>query len=328
VAITHDVGDRLEELASTANRIREAIESVIEGKSAAVRLTLTVLLAEGHLLIEDVPGVGKTMLAKALARSIDCSVRRVQFTPDLLPSDITGVSAYNQRTREFEFKPGPVFANIVVGDEINRASPKTQSALLECMEERQVTVDGHTYHLEPPFMVIATQNPIEMEGTYPLPEAQRDRFTARIAMGYPEPAAELEMLDVHGGTSPLDKLQPVATTTEVRELIETVRAVYVAPAIKRYAIDLVSATRTTPELRLGASPRATLQLVRAARAHAALSGRDYVIPDDLQDLAVPVLAHRLLPSVEAQGQRRMPEQVLADLVRTVPVPETHPGSRR
>ncbi len=328
MAITHDVGDRLEELASTANRIREAIESVIEGKSAAVRLTLTVLLAEGHLLIEDVPGVGKTMLAKALARSIDCSVRRVQFTPDLLPSDITGVSAYNQRTREFEFKPGPVFANIVVGDEINRASPKTQSALLECMEERQVTVDGHTYHLEPPFMVIATQNPIEMEGTYPLPEAQRDRFTARIAMGYPEPAAELEMLDVHGGTSPLDKLQPVATTTEVRELIETVRAVYVAPAIKRYAIDLVSATRTTPELRLGASPRATLQLVRAARAHAALSGRDYVIPDDLQDLAVPVLAHRLLPSVEAQGQRRMPEQVLADLVRTVPVPETHPGSRR
>nr|PZN40359.1 MAG: ATPase [Actinomycetota bacterium] len=328
MAITHDVGDRLEELASTANRIREAIESVIEGKSAAVRLTLTVLLAEGHLLIEDVPGVGKTMLAKALARSIDCSVRRVQFTPDLLPSDITGVSAYNQQTREFEFKPGPVFANIVVGDEINRASPKTQSALLECMEERQVTVDGSTYHLEPPFMVIATQNPIEMEGTYPLPEAQRDRFTARIAMGYPEPAAELEMLDVHGGTSPLDKLQPVATTTEVRELIEIVRMVYVSPAIKRYAIDLVTATRTTPELRLGASPRATLHLVRAARAHAALSGRDYVIPDDLQDLAVPVLAHRLLPSVEAQGQRRMPEQVLADLLRVVPVPETQSGSRR
>ena len=321
-------GVGLDDLVQIATKIRNAVESVVEGKPRAVRLALTVLLAEGHLLIEDVPGVGKTLLAKALARSIDCSVRRVQFTPDLLPSDITGVSAYNQRTREFEFKPGPVFANIVVGDEINRASPKTQSALLECMEERQVTVDGHTYHLEPPFMVIATQNPIEMEGTYPLPEAQRDRFTARIAMGYPEPAAELEMLDVHGGTSPLDKLQPVATTTEVRELIETVRAVYVAPAIKRYAIDLVSATRTTPELRLGASPRATLQLVRAARAHAALSGRDYVIPDDLQDLAVPVLAHRLLPSVEAQGQRRMPEQVLADLVRTVPVPETHPGSRR
>src|SRR5690606_28662422 len=243
-----------------------------------------------------------------------------------LPSDITGVSAYNQQTREFEFKPGPVFANIVVGDEINRASPKTQSALLECMEERQVTVDGVTYKLAAPFMVIATQNPIEMEGTYPLPEAQRDRFTARIAMGYPEPSAELEMLDVHGAVSPLDKLEPVATTAEIKALIEAVRSVYVSNAIKRYAIDLVTATRQTPELRLGASPRATLQLVRAARANAALSDRDYVIPDDLQELAIPVLAHRLLPSIEAQGQRRHPEQVVADLVRRVPVPEA-PGSR-
>ncbi|WP_372455842.1 AAA family ATPase [Nonomuraea sediminis] len=322
VAVTHDVPPQLDELVTTAHRIREAIESVIEGKSDAVRLTLTVLLAEGHLLIEDVPGVGKTMLAKALARSIDCPVRRVQFTPDLLPSDITGVSAYNQQSREFEFKPGPVFANIVVGDEINRASPKTQSALLECMEEHQVTVDGKTYELDAPFMVIATQNPIEMEGTYPLPEAQRDRFTARVAMGYPEPAAELEMLDVHGGTPPLDKLQPVATTAEVRALIEAVRGVYVSQAVKKYAIDLVVATRHSPDLRLGASPRSTLQLVRAARAHAALTGRDYVIPDDLQELAVPVLAHRLLPSVEAQGQRRLPEQVVTDLVRRVPVPET------
>ncbi|MGV9305200.1 AAA family ATPase [Nonomuraea sp. NPDC004354] len=321
VAVTHDVPRQLDELVSTAHRIRQAIESVIEGKSDAVRLTVTVLLAEGHLLIEDVPGVGKTMLAKALARSIDCPVRRVQFTPDLLPSDITGVSAYNQQTREFEFKPGPVFANIVVGDEINRASPKTQSALLECMEEHQVTVDGVTYGLDAPFMVIATQNPIEMEGTYPLPEAQRDRFTARVAMGYPEPAAELEMLDVHGGTSPLDKLEPVATTAEVRALIEAVRGVYVSQPVKKYAIDLVTATRHTPDLRLGASPRSTLQLVRAARAHAALSGRDYVIPDDLQELAVPVLAHRLLPSIEAQGQRRMPEQVVTELVRRVPVPE-------
>ncbi|PZG37343.1 ATPase [Spongiactinospora gelatinilytica] len=324
MAVSHDVGHQLEDLVSTAHRIRHAIESVIEGKADVVRLTLTVLLAEGHLLIEDVPGVGKTMLAKALARSIDCPVRRVQFTPDLLPSDITGVSAYNQQTREFEFKPGPVFANIVVGDEINRASPKTQSALLECMEEHQVTVDGATYRLDTPFMVIATQNPIEMEGTYPLPEAQRDRFTARIAMGYPEPAAELEMLDVHGAASPLDKLEPVATTAEVRALIEAVRAVFVAPPIKKYAIDLVTATRQTPDLRLGASPRSTLQLVRAGRAHAALAGRDYVIPDDLQDLAVPVLAHRLLPSVEAQGQRRHPEQVVADLVRRVPVPDA-PG---
>ncbi|MFI6497547.1 AAA family ATPase [Nonomuraea typhae] len=322
VAVTHDVPQRLEDLVSTAHRIRQAIESVIEGKSDAVRLTLTVLLAEGHLLIEDVPGVGKTMLAKALARSIDCPVRRVQFTPDLLPSDITGVSAYNQQTREFEFKPGPVFANIVVGDEINRASPKTQSALLECMEEHQVTVDGVTYELDTPFMVIATQNPIEMEGTYPLPEAQRDRFTARVAMGYPEPAAELEMLDVHGTTTPLDKLEPVATTAEVRALIEAVRGVYVSQPVKKYAIDLVVATRHSPDLRLGASPRSTLQLVRAARAHAALAGRDYVIPDDLQELAVPVLAHRLLPSVEAQGQRRLPDQVVADLVRRVPVPES------
>ncbi|MFG2072719.1 AAA family ATPase [Nonomuraea maritima] len=322
VAVTHDVPPQLDELVSTAHRIRTAIESVIEGKSDAVRLTLTVLLSEGHLLIEDVPGVGKTMLAKALARSIDCPVRRVQFTPDLLPSDITGVSAYNQQTREFEFKPGPIFANIVVGDEINRASPKTQSALLECMEEHQVTVDGDTYRLDAPFMVIATQNPIEMEGTYPLPEAQRDRFTARVAMGYPEPTAELEMLDVHGGTSPLDELEPVATTAEVRALIEAVRGVYVSQAVKKYAIDLVVATRHSPDLRLGASPRSTLQLVRAARAHAALAGRDYVIPDDLQDLAIPVLAHRLLPSVEAQGQRRLPEHVVSELVRRVPVPET------
>jgi MoxR-like ATPase len=321
VAVTHDVSPQLDDLAVTAHRIRQSIESVIEGKSDVVRLTLTVLLAEGHLLIEDVPGVGKTMLAKALARSIDCPVRRVQFTPDLLPSDITGVSAYNQQTREFEFKPGPIFANIVVGDEINRASPKTQSALLECMEEHQVTVDGTTYKLDTPFMVIATQNPIEMEGTYPLPEAQRDRFTARIAMGYPASSAELEMLEVHGAASPLDKLEPVATTAEVQALINAVREIYVSQAIKKYAIDLVTATRNSPDLRLGASPRATLQLVRAARAHAALAGRDYVIPDDLQELCIPVLAHRLLPSVEAQGQRRLPEQVMADLIRRVPVPE-------
>ena len=320
---THgDVGRGLDVLTQVANKIRAAIESVIEGKPGAVRLALTVLLAEGHLLIEDVPGVGKTMLAKALARSVDCSVRRVQFTPDLLPSDITGVSAYNQERREFEFKPGPVFANIVVGDEINRASPKTQSALLECMEERQVTVDGKTYGLERPFMVIATQNPVEMEGTYPLPEAQRDRFTARISMGYPEASAELEMLDVHGQSSPLDGLEPVAHAADVRELIEVVRRVHVAPAVRQYAIDLVTGTRKHPDLRLGASPRATLHLVRAARAHAALDDRDYALPDDIQELAIPVLTHRLLPTAEAQVERRLPEQVVGELVERIPVTRT------
>jgi MoxR-like ATPase len=316
-----DTGRTLDELVRAAHRVAAAVESVIEGKAEAVRLALTVLLAEGHVLIEDVPGVGKTMLAKALARSTDCSVRRIQFTPDLLPSDITGVSAYNQERREFEFKPGPVFANIVVGDEINRASPKTQSALLECMEERQVTVDGTTYPLAPPFMVIATQNPIEMEGTYPLPEAQRDRFTARISMGYPSPDSELAMLDTHGSSSPLEALEPVAMAEDMRDLIAAVRNVHVAEALKQYVISLVTATRSTPELRLGASPRATLHLLRASRARAALDGRDFVIPDDVQALALPVLAHRLLPSAEALVARQLPEQVLATIVGQVPLPQ-------
>jgi MoxR-like ATPase len=316
-----DTGRPLDDLVRVAHRVATAVESVIEGKAEAIRLALTVLLAEGHVLIEDVPGVGKTMLAKALARSTGCSVRRIQFTPDLLPSDITGVSAYNQERREFEFKPGPVFANIVVGDEINRASPKTQSALLECMEERQVTVDGTTYPLTPPFMVIATQNPIEMEGTYPLPEAQRDRFTARIAMGYPSPESELAMLDAHGSSSPLEALEPVAGAEDIRDLIAAVRRVHVADALKQYVISLVTATRSTPELRLGASPRATLHLLRASRARAALDGRDFVIPDDVQALALPVLAHRLLPSAEALLARQLPEQVLAVIVGKVPLPQ-------
>jgi MoxR-like ATPase len=310
----------LDDLVVTARRIESAVESVIDGKAEVVRLALTVMLAEGHLLIEDVPGVGKTMLAKALARSIDCSVRRIQFTPDLLPSDITGVSAYNQEAREFEFKPGPVFANVVVGDEINRASPKTQSALLECMEERHVTVDGTTYELQAPFMVIATQNPIEMEGTYPLPEAQRDRFTARLSIGYPTAAAELEMLDTHGSSSPLDQLRPTASAPDVRSLIQAVRSVLVTGQVKEYIIALCAATRTAPELRLGASPRAALQLLRTSRARAALDGRDYVIPDDIQALAGPVLAHRLLPTAEALVERKLPEQVVARLVAQTPLP--------
>jgi MoxR-like ATPase len=304
----------LEDFVSTADKISAAIQSVIEGKAEVVRLILTVLLAEGHVLIEDVPGVGKTMLAKALGRSIDCSVSRIQFTPDLLPSDITGVSAYVQETREFEFKPGPVFANVVLGDEINRASSKTQSALLECMEERQVTVDGKTYELEQPFMVIATQNPMDMEGTYPLPEAQRDRFMARLSIGYPPVSAEMQMLDLHSTSSPLDKLVPIADATDVRALSRAVRGVHISESVRRYVVDLVTATRTHPRLRLGASPRATLHLVRACRAYAALDGRDYVIPDDVQALAVPVLAHRLLPAAEA-------EQAVADLVERLPLRE-------
>ncbi len=313
-------GSPIDDLVPAARRIGKAIEAVIEGKRDAIQLTLAVLLAEGHVLIEDVPGVGKTMLAKALARAIDGSVRRVQFTPDLLPSDITGVSAYNQERREFEFKPGPVFANIVLGDEINRASPKTQSALLECMEERQVTVDGTTYSLQEPFMVIATQNPVEMEGTYPLPEAQRDRFTARISLGYPLPAAEREMLDTHGTSSPLDELRPVARASDVQDLVVAVRSVLVSDQVKDYIISLSNATRTSPELRLGASPRATLHLLRASRAWAALDGRDYVIPDDVQRLARPVLAHRLLPTAEAIVERHLPEHVVDRIVAQLPLP--------
>jgi MoxR-like ATPase len=322
--------DGLDAVQETSGRILDNVETVLEGKPDQARLALEVMLAEGHLLIEDVPGVGKTMLAKAMARSIDCTVRRIQFTPDLLPSDITGVSVYDQEARDFEFKPGAVFANVVVGDEINRASPKTQSALLEAMEERQVSVDGTTYLLETPFMVIATQNPIEMEGTYPLPEAQRDRFTAKLSMGYPAEAAEVEMLEVHGGSgpsTPLEDLEPVTDALEVRKLIDVVRGVHVSPEVRQYVVALVTATRTSPDLRLGASPRAGLQLVRVAKARSALSGRDYVRPDDVQDLAEAVLAHRLLATPEAQVARRSPESVVAALVERTPLPSA-PGRRR
>ncbi|MDS1269408.1 MoxR family ATPase [Lipingzhangella sp. LS1_29] len=305
---------------AVADRIRTAVESVIEGKNETVTIALSTLLAGGHLLIEDIPGVGKTMLAKALGRAVDCTVRRIQFTPDLLPSDITGVNVFHQGTRQFEFKAGPVFGNIVVGDEINRAAPKTQAALLECMEEGQVSIDGQTWPLEPPFMVVATQNPVDMEGTYPLPEAQRDRFMARVSVGYPDPQAELEMIDTHSAATPLDDIRPATGLSELRRMMAAVRSVHLSPGVRRYAIDLVSATRTSSALRLGASPRATLHLVRASRAYAALDGRDYVIPDDMQALAGPVLAHRLLPSPEAQVERRPPEQVVADITARLPIP--------
>ena len=311
----------LAELTDTANRIQAAIETVIEGKPDVIRLAITVLLAEGHLLIEDVPGVGKTMLAKSLARSINCSVQRIQFTPDLMPSDVIGVSVFNQETRDFEFKPGGVFANIVVGDEINRASPKTQSAMLECMEERQVTVDGTTYELDPPFMVIATQNPVEMEGTYPLPEAQRDRFMARLAMGYPGEADEIDMIDTHSGAAAIDQLDAVTDAAHVAKLVDIVRGIYVSPAVKKYCVSLANATRRSPELRLGASPRATLHLVRAAKAWAALQDREYVLPDDVKQLAATVFSHRLLPTAEAQIGRRDATEIVADIVTRVPQPD-------
>ncbi|HEY3711968.1 MAG TPA: MoxR family ATPase, partial [Amycolatopsis sp.] len=257
-----------------------------------------------------------------------CSVRRIQFTPDLLPSDITGVSIWNMERRDFEFKPGAIFANIVVGDEINRASPKTQSALLECMEEHQVTVDTSTYTLGEPFMVIATQNPIEMEGTYALPEAQRDRFTARVSIGYPDQQAELAMVDEHAGHNPMADLGPVSDGETVRRLIETVRAIHMAPEVRRYAVDLAAATRQVPEIRLGASPRATLHLVRAARAQAALSGREYVVPDDLHTVAVPVLAHRLVLTTEAHAARRSATDVVRAVLHRVPVPQGSAGTRQ
>lgn len=310
----------LDQVRAVGRELAEAMNAVIEGKPEVVDTAVTVLLAEGHLLIEDVPGVGKTMLAKTLARSIDASVRRVQFTPDLLPSDITGVSIFNQDQREFEFRPGAVFANVVVGDEINRASPKAQSALLECMEEAQVTVDGHTYALPHPFIIMATQNPVEMEGTYPLPEAQRDRFMARLSMGYPTARSEVAMLDHHGARSPLQDLRPVTDAATISRLVAAVRTVHASSAVRQYVVDIATATRTSSLVRLGASPRATLHLLRAGRARAALSGRHHVLPDDIQALAPVVLAHRLLLSSEAQLARREPADIVTELVQRTRVP--------
>jgi MoxR-like ATPase len=300
--------------------IEHNVESVVRGKHAEIRLALVGLIGEGHLLIEDVPGVGKTMLAKAIARSVDCSFRRIQFTPDLLPTDITGVNVFNQEQHDFEFKPGAIFANIVLGDEINRASPKTQSALLECMEERQVTVDTETHPLGTPFMVIATQNPIEHEGTYPLPEAQLDRFMLRLSIGYPSAEIEAEILATHGASQPLDAIGAVADARGVAEMIEMAHRVHVAPAIRRYIVALVEATRNHSDVYLGASPRASIMVLRASRALAAADKRDYVVPDDVKTLAVPALAHRIIVSADAVMAGRSPETVIRELLDEVVVP--------
>ena len=304
----------------TLQRIEDNVRRVMQGKPEVVRLSLITLLAEGHLLVEDVPGVGKTLLAKALARSIDCSVARVQFTPDLLPSDVTGVTVYSPDTGGFEFRPGPVFANVVLGDEINRAGPKTQSALLESMEERTVTIDGATHELARPFMVIATQNPIELEGTYPLPEAQRDRFMMRVAIGYPHQDDELQILRTHGEQDPMAGLGSVTDVKEVVTAIVAVRHVRVAEPIERYLVALCRATRSHPDVELGASPRASLALLRGVRAAAALEGRDHVVPDDVKLLAPHILPHRLIlrPDAEIGGQDAA--AVVADVLDGLPAP--------
>jgi MoxR-like ATPase len=303
-------------------RIAAAISQVVLGKPEVIRLAIIAVLSEGHLLIEDVPGTGKTVLAKSLARTVDSTVSRVQFTPDLMPSDVTGVSIYDRQTSQFEFRPGPIFANIVVADEINRASPKTQSALLECMEERQVTVDGTSYQLARPFLVLATQNPVEMEGTYPLPEAQRDRFLARLSIGYPDRAAEIGMLADRDRNDPLALLRPVTDAATVSSLIDAVTTVHLAPPLRQYIVEIIGATRAVPEVRLGASPRAVLHLARAAKAAAALDGRPFVVPDDIQRLAVPVLAHRLLLTVEAHAAHRSAEEVVRVLLSRIRVPRS------
>ncbi len=317
---TQEPAVRTETFASRARAIVDNVERVIRGKRDVIELMLVSLMAQGHLLIEDVPGVGKTSLAKSLARSVDIPFGRIQFTPDLLPSDVVGINVWNRSDSSFEFRPGPIFNGIVLGDEINRASPKTQSALLESMAEEQVTVDGTTYRLNRPFMVIATQNPIEYEGTYPLPESQLDRFLMRISVGYPSAEGELDVLTTHGSGSTLDTLEPVVTADDVASMVETVTAVHVSAEVSRYLVDLADATRRHPALALGMSPRATLAWQRAARSHAALAGRSFVQPDDVKALAHHVLGHRLLLTPEAELQGRSARDAIDDVLRTVPTP--------
>ena len=310
----------LAHVAALTTRVRESISTVLSGLDLAITATLATVLAEGHVLLEDVPGVGKTTLARAFAASVGGSVGRIQFTPDLLPSDVTGVSIFRSDDHRFEFRPGPIFANVVIADEINRASPKTQSALLEAMQERAVTVDGVTRTLPMPFIVVATQNPIEMEGTYPLPEAQRDRFMTQVSVGYPSARDEMAMLASHDGADPLAAITPVASLEELNQAIEVARRVYAAPAIKQYIVDLVSATRSDSALRLGGSPRAALQLLSASKARAAMAGRNHVLPDDVKALAVPVLSHRLIASTESRLAGRNTQQIMRETVNRTPVP--------
>jgi MoxR-like ATPase len=303
-----------------AQRVVANLRKVVHAPDETLDLCVLCLLAEGHLIIEDLPGVGKTTLAKALARSVELSFSRIQFTPDLLPSDVTGVNVFNQATHEFEFRPGPVFANIVLVDEINRTSPKTQAALLEAMQERQVTIDGVTYHLAPPFMAMATQNPIEYEGTYPLPEAQLDRFTMRIAIGYPPLADEARMLAEQTTESPLEALTPVADAQDVVGAIDDARRVYVEESIRRYVVALLRQTRGDARLHLGASPRAGINLLRVAKARALVSGRDFVLPDDVKVIAPAVLAHRLILAPEARSSGLSDADVVREAVDRTPVP--------
>ena len=308
------------DLQSFGENLVNNLERVILGKSQSVELVVIGLLCQGHVLIEDVPGVGKTMLARSLAKSLDCTFNRIQFTPDMLPSDVTGVSIFNQESRKFEFRPGPIMGQIILADEVNRATPKTQAALLEAMEERQVTVDGTTYPLPRPFMVLATQNPIEYEGTFPLPEAQLDRFLLRVRLGYPNVSEEMRVLNAQQLRHPIESLESVVKVQDLLEAIDEIRRVYVSPAIQRYIIDLVGRTRQSGDVYLGASPRGSLALFRTGQARAALQGRDHVLPDDIKALAVPVLGHRIIVSPAARLRELSADRIVQEIVYSAPVP--------